>query len=126
MESFRYPDNRVIAQHAGLLVLAPRHEIMFRDGSTVHLHALSRVGQPTVVDLMLRAVHVDGMRWLVLDLRKFSAEIEGDLCRAEQRDRFGMVWFTLRGQFGTASAFLDAAHQLCNAAWWPECQQAAA
>jgi len=126
MDMLAFPDHRVVARTDGWVVLAQRHEVMFRDGHAVHLHPIAHQALPQQPDPMLRALQVDGLRWLVVDLRKLSAEIEDDLRRLEPRDSFGVVWFTLHGAFATRSAFLAAVHQLHTAAWWAEPLQAAA
>jgi hypothetical protein len=125
MDLFAFHDHRTVAQHSSTLVLAQRHEIMFRDGSTVHLHPVAH-GEPHLVDPLLRAVNAEGLRWLVLDLARMNAEIAADLKRLEARDSFGVVFYSLRGMFPTARDFLAAVQQLHTVAWWPAPPQVAA
>lgn len=109
------------SQHpATLRVLAARAEVLFRDGSRIGLHPVAAAGMPM---LFLRAIRgasgVDGPHWTVFDLRHLGApEIEADLLRAEQRDRQGVIYFTLRGLFPSATAFTAAALACAQASWW--------
>jgi hypothetical protein len=108
-------DNRIIQRHGQLEVHAQRFEVMFRDGSAVQLHPVSR----TVPEATLRALQLEGLRWLAFDLRPLAPGIEDDLIRLEQRDHPGAVFYTLRGRYPTAAAFVAAASDAAFARWWP-------
>lgn len=112
---FPLQDNRIIQAHGPYTVLAQRHEVMFHDGTALHLHPVAESGfqQPH-----LRALQVEGMRWLVFDLHRLTPEIELDLRRLHPRDHIGAVFYTLRGRFHTAGACTAAANQCAAASWW--------
>jgi len=108
-------DNRIIHRAGALAVLAQRHEVMFRDGQALGLHPVTVAGQ---VHVFLRAVHADGLRWALLDLRHLGGELHDDLLRLQPRDHPGAVFFTLRGLFPTRRAFVDALDRLALQTWW--------
>lgn len=112
---FTLQDNRIIQAHGPYTVLAQRHEVMFKDGTTLHLHPVADTGfqQPN-----LRALQVEGMRWLVFDLLRLVPEIELDLRRLHPRDHIGAVFYTLRLRFPTAGTCTAAAAQCAAATWW--------
>lgn len=114
-------DNRIIARQGPHTVHAQRFEVMFKDGSAVHLHPVSR----SVPEIFLRAVQLEGLRWLVFDLRHLAPCIEADLFRLELRDHPGAVFYTLRHAYPTAAAFTAAAADGAVARWWPTEQPAA-
>lgn len=87
------------------LTIAPaRHEIMWRDGSTVGVHPVLRDGVP---ELYLRAL--PGQPAIVIDLRRVAPGIEQDMAPAPQRDRPGIVFYTLRHRYRSAEHFRDVA-----------------
>jgi hypothetical protein len=108
-------DTRIIQRYCGLDVLAQRFEIMFKDGTAVALHPVHAVGTP---QMFLRAVHHEGLQWVVFDLRHLAAEMEADVLRLHSRDTPGVVFYTLRRHFPTASDFLAKALAQRVAAWW--------
>lgn len=108
-------DNRVVTRHGALTVHAQRFEVMFKDGTAVHLHPVSRA----VPDLYLRALQIEGLRWLVVDLRSLAPGIEADLQRLDLRDHPGAVFYTLRAAFPSAAHFLAAVADAAVARWWP-------
>lgn len=87
------------------LTIAPaRHEIMWRDGSAIGVHPVLRDGVP---EMYLRAL--PGQPAIVIDLRRVAPGIEQDMAPAPQRDRPGIVFFTLRHRYRNAAHFCDAA-----------------
>jgi hypothetical protein len=89
------------------LTISPaRHEIMWRDGSAIGVHPVQRDGVP---EIYLRAVHGPDLRPVVIDLRRVAPGIDHDLATAPQRDRIGIVFFTLRHRYPSAGAFRAAA-----------------
>lgn len=108
-------DNRIIQQHGAYHVHAQRFEVMFHDGSAVHLHPVSR----SVPEIFLRALQLEGLRWLVFDVRHLVPAIEPDLFRLELRDHPGAVFYTLRGRYPNAAAFTAAAADSAMTRWWP-------
>jgi len=119
-------DARIVQHHGSEIhavqVLAQRQEVMFRDGSAVQLHLL-RLHPKSEPDTFCRALQVEGLRWLALDLRKVlagarAAEFELDVLRLAPRDTPGMVFYTLRSAFANAGQFLGSAQASAFAAWW--------
>lgn len=110
-----HQDARVIQRHRNLTVLAQRCEVMFRDGQAIGLH-------PVLVDGFLqpclRALHHEGLCWIVFDLRHLSTEIEDDLKRLQPRDHPGTVFYTLRCKYPTLAAFADAVSHHAQHSWW--------
>lgn len=86
--------------HSAIAVMPARHEVMFRDGTTLHLHPVQQHGAE---HLFLRGLR-QGAGWLVFDLRHLGSEIEADLLRLDARDRIGAVFYTLRCAFPCAAA----------------------
>jgi hypothetical protein len=110
-------DNRAIQRHAGFTVLAQRFEVMFRDGSTVGLHPVAQDGEQ---QMFLRAVQTQGLMWCIFDVRTCGGrDIEDDIKRCGPRDAPGVVFYTLRGRYISATAFLAAATEGALQAWWP-------
>lgn len=109
-------DTRVIQHANGFDVLAQQHEVLFRDGSTVHLHPVRSAGRDQT---FLRALHYEGLRWLVFDLRPLHAELENDILSHLPRDVPGIVYYTLRLAFPDARTFSHCVHRQALAAWWP-------
>lgn len=109
-------DTRVIDSSGPWRVLAQRHEVMFRDGSAVHLHPVLQGDVPMP---MHRALHHEGLRWIVLDLRQHGSEIEHDLSSTAERDAPGIVFYTLRQMHPAARHFTDRVAMHHVHAWWP-------
>jgi hypothetical protein len=118
-------DTRILQQHGYLSVLSERHEVMFRDGSTVGLHPVAACG---TVQMFLRAVrgdHLHAAKWYVFDLRHLHTGIEADMLRLPARDAPGLVFYVLRSLWGSAACFREEASQRAHAAWADEPQAAA-
>lgn len=81
----------------------PKLELLFRDGSSIWLHQ-------TRPDLCVRGIDVDGER-IEVDLRDIAPSLDSDLVAAASPDRAGVMFFTLRHQFNTVGAFLQAARE---------------
>ena len=107
-------DTRVIQRFGCFQVHAQRFEVMFKDGSTLGLHPVCAEGVP---QMFLRALHFEGLRWLVFDLRKLSQDIEADILRLLPRDTPGVIFYTLRQAFPSARHVTDAVLQLSVASW---------
>jgi hypothetical protein len=108
-------DTPVILRDGPFTVLAQRHEVMFHDGLAVGLHPVASHGQ---VQVFLRAVHAEGIRWVLFDLRQVPGELHDDLLRLQPRDHIGAVFYTLRLQYRTRKAFVDALDKLAVRTWW--------
>lgn len=111
-----HEEPRAVHCHGAFQVLAQRQEVMFRDGSTVQLHPVLRAG---IAETFLRAVR-QSCRWVVIDLRYHSAEIEADILRLQPRDTPGVVFYTLRQAYPSARAFCDRIALSHLHAWWQD------
>jgi hypothetical protein len=96
-------DTRIIQRHEQLAVHAQRHEVMFKDGTSLALHPVSAHGTP---QMFLRAVQHESGLWLVFDLRHLDKEIESEVLRLHSRDTPGVVFYTLRRYYTNATACL--------------------
>ena len=94
---------RILQIHQGLAVHDQHHEIMFKDGSTLGLHPVSA---NYTLQMFLRAVRDDTGLWLVFDLRHLVHDIEDDMRRLPPRDTPGLVFYSLRRHYCTATACL--------------------
>lgn len=115
-------DTRVIAAHQGLQVHAQRYEIMFKDGTTLGLHPVVAHG---TVQMFLRALHHEGLLWVVFDVRHLAPEIEADVLRLHARDTPGVVFYNLRRHFTTAGLCLQRVLTQ-RVTSWPHCDLATA
>ena len=109
-------DTRVIAHAPPYTVHAQRCEVMFRCGQAIGLHPVAVDG---CMQLFLRALHHEGLCWVVFDLRHLATEIELDLRRLQPRDHPGLVFYTLRGLYHARPQFLAAAQRQALHSWWP-------
>lgn len=112
---FAHQDTRAVQQHGPHTVHAQRCEVMFRDGSTIGLHPVSLNGD---LQMFLRAVQVDGLRWTVFDVRDYGSEVETDIKRLQPRDAHGVIFYTLRLAYPTAKAFQASLTRWARATWW--------
>jgi hypothetical protein len=118
-------DNPPTIQQRGTRhVLATRHEVMWRDGSACHLHAVCFVGSTGlfVPDTFLRALrHQAGNSaepiWCVFDLRKVAGELDADIRSARAADVPGLIFYTLRHRYPSALAFEAAAMAAADELW---------
>jgi len=111
-------DTRTIAAHGPYTVLAQRFEVMWRDGSAVHLHPVCLAASPGETHRYLRAVQREGLTWSVFDLRHVDASIENDLITAHRSDMPGVVFFRLRLAYPNAARLLQAVHAAQLVTWW--------
>ena len=81
----------------------PKLEVLFRDGSSCWLHQ-------TKPDPCVRGIDIEGLRFEV-DLRQIAPSLDHELAGAAPTDRAGVLFFTLRHQFTTLGAFLQAARE---------------
>lgn len=113
-------DTRIIARQSAdagsLEVLAQRHEIMFRDGSAVHLHPVQRNGLPM---LTLRALAAPGGHLQLVDLARLVRQLDAELRVTQARDVPGHVFFTLRQAYASAALFAAAVERTACGTWWP-------
>lgn len=87
-------------------VLPARHEIMWRDGTAIGVHPVEVAGVPC---RFLRAVPGPDLQPVVIDLRRLVPGIDQDLATAPERDRPGVVFYSLRHRYRSARDFMDAA-----------------
>lgn len=107
---------RQSAQAGGLEVLGQRHEVMWRDGSSVQLHPVHRGGRPMT---MLRAVEAAGGHMLLVDLTRLVRRLDAELRATPERDVAGHVFYTLREAFASAPTFMAAVQRHACGTWWP-------
>lgn len=94
-------DTRLITNAQGRhQAQAQRFEIMFADGSTIGLHPVIKDGQPS---MFLRCLRQGAMHLVVFDLRDVNTKMDEEIRKTHQRDVPGLVFYTLRQQFTTAS-----------------------
>ena len=81
-------------------IASTRHEVMFKDGTTVYL-------QPVIISGMRcafrRVLVLPKGITMMFDLRHLVPGIGDDLCIADERDIPGIVFFSLRGRYETSS-----------------------
>lgn len=80
-------------------VAAQRQEVMFKDGTHIHLHPVFERGAPC---LFKRAIHLKHNVTVVVDLRELVPQLGADLCVAQARDVPGIVFYSLRHAYSTA------------------------
>ncbi len=85
-------------------VLAQRFEVMWPDGSFVHLHLVRQYGLPATY---LRAVRHPIGHFVLFDVRSVVRQLGPDIAAAPERDAPGLVFYALRGALPNAEAFLD-------------------
>lgn len=113
-----------------LRVITQRHEVRFRDGSAVGLHPVWCDGFPQIFHRALAGYELNadrGGEWLCIDLRQLQcqprperlAELADDLRLCQPRDHDGVVFYTLRGAYRDATAFVAAALHCGH--WLPAC-----
>lgn len=107
-------DTRVIVRHHPYEVHAERHEVMWRDGSSVVLHPVFAHGTPM---LLLRAQALEPGRFRLFDLSALHRPFDASLRQTHQRDVVGFVFFTLRAEYLTAGAFSAHVARHCLGTW---------
>lgn len=95
-------DARIIRAHGRCAVLAQQHEVMWRDGSALWLHHVQIGGLDAP---LLRALQVDG-EWALLDIARALPALADDMRVQPRRDSQGLIWFHLRGRWGSADGFI--------------------
>ena len=95
-------DTRIIHAHGRHAVTAHRQEVMWRDGSTLWLHHVQLDGLDAP---LLRALQVDNC-WALLDLGRALPALGDDIRCQPRRDTHGLVFFHLRGGWGSAGGFV--------------------
>lgn len=116
------PDARVLATQSdrpgAYQVLDDAQTVQFSCGQSVRLHPVRCSGVPV---LRLRALHRPnqaGPALLLLCLDRMARGLDAELRAAHERDRAGLVLYTLRQAWPTAQAFVAAAVRLQLGAWW--------
>ncbi len=100
------PDTRVFSQHGAYASLWERQVIVFRDQSSLQLHAVRRDG---VDETFHRALLYANEHWCVFDLRSLARSFAADFAALPARDHAGVVLYTLRELFASDAAFIAQA-----------------
>lgn len=108
-------ETKIIQRHDAHQVMAQRYEILWRDGSTVGLHAVHDNG---VEHAFLRAIEHRPSHWIVVDLRDLAPDVERDIKSLPRRDAIGVVFHTLRLGYSSAASFLARAIEKNRSAWF--------
>lgn len=112
-------DTRIIARQsasAGAIeVLGQRFEIMFKDGTAVHLHPVQAHGRPLP---MLRALEIGGGQLALFDLTRLVGRLEGELRTCSRIDVPGLVFYSLRHAYPTAALFVADVDRHACGRWW--------
>ena len=113
-------DTTIIHRHGAFEVVAQRHEVLWKDGSAVVLHPVRVVDAQgnSFEDTFLRAFQLQGLHWIVFDLRKCAPLLDADMRQHLPRDLPGIVFHTLRMRFPNAASFSLAAAANFKAAWF--------
>lgn len=102
--TFHHPDTRILGTIGRFAIETAKHEVDLRDGS---LHAFRFVRDPQDPEprsRYLRAIEMpDGMT-AVFDLRLLARSLATDLPGYTERDRHGLIKYTLRPLYATASS----------------------
>lgn len=107
-------DTRILQRRNGYEVLAESQTIPFRDSSFVLLHAVRRLG---LDDTYLRAWNFERDRWGIFDLRRLHRDLARDMPFTLERDRSGLVLFTLRANFSSLGAFEAECLRQLSSSW---------
>lgn len=113
-------DTHIIQRHEKLAVHAQRHEVMFKDGTSLALHPVSVQGTP---QMFLRAVHHASGLWLVFDLRALDKDIEAEVLRLHSRDTPGVIFYTLRRYYCSATGCLAGVLAQHSTSWQQQQQE---
>jgi hypothetical protein len=94
-------DTRILTRHRAHEVLWQRQAIIFGDQSVVQLHQVRKRG---VDEQYLRALHFDNLHWCVFDVRATVRSLARDIPLTPRLDVPGMLLYTFREQFPSATA----------------------
>lgn len=96
-------DTNIVQAHGHFTVLAERLRVVFREGDEVTLHRVRSHGFDSP---LLRAVEAEPGNWFVFDLRCTGRTLARDLAAMPERDANGLVLYTLRELFPSATELL--------------------
>jgi len=110
-------DTRIIARQSADAgahqVLAQRHEILWRDGTSCQLHPVQRNDMPLLLHRALEA----GAHLVLVDLAQMVSSLAADMRMAPPRDHVGTVWMALRLAYSTAADFAADARRHSPGSW---------
>ena len=89
-------------------VEAAMHEVDLRDGSIHALHFVRDASDPWERSRYLRALTFQHGETAIFDLRNLAKTLGVDLPGYTERDRAGLIKYTLRPLYGTRAELLDA------------------
>lgn len=107
------PDHAPIATIGPYTIIAERHEVLFRDDTTVGLHQVIENG---TISRYLRCVFHGELHALIVDVRDLARSLAAELPIAQDRDVQGLVCITFRLRYSTAAEFLAAAVAMVRSA----------
>jgi hypothetical protein len=106
-------DARILGTIGGFAVESAMHEVDLCDGSIQVLRFVRDPRDPAPRSRFLRALRMHNGMHAVFDLRRLSRTLAGDMTTFTERDRPGLIKFTLRPLYGTEEQF----HLAVQANW---------
>ena len=107
-------DELILSRKGHITVLAEAHEVQWRDGDRLQLHAV-RWGDDR--STFLRALPYGG-QWLIFDLRDVCpASLEREAAAIKGGDALGLSIYALRRYHDTLQGFLRVASQFVRVGW---------
>jgi hypothetical protein len=107
-------DTQILTRNGPYTVLGQRHEVLWPNGSRIHMHVVHHTGTD---EMFLRALKY-GPEVTIIDLRKVHPPLADELPAAYDIDRVGLVFYTLRHSLGGAREFEDLARAAAVVAAW--------
>lgn len=97
-------DDTPLHRHGATVVLSQRLEVMWPDGSSLHLHPTQMHGAPMPLH---RALRVDGA-WALISLQHTLPGVADDIRVSARRDHHGLIWWALTrsSRWASAAAFV--------------------
>ena len=116
-------DDRILAHQStaagALQVLAQAADVQWPDGSTARLHLVQGRGRVMVTH---RALLRCGGHMQLIDLARlphYGRRLDADLRTTLARDAEGLLFYTLRQVYPSASLFVAEVERHAAGTWWP-------
>lgn len=116
---FSLADTRILGTLGRYAIEAAKHEVDLRDGSLHAFHHVRDAADPSPRSRHLRALRLPDDHWYIVDLRDLAPPLGAELGPCPERDRPGLVKFTLRPLYPRGTdlrAKVRAAWKACGAA----------